>query len=950
MTTKGATMDEIRQLDRSSQQQRSNSARGFRLTDAEIEQLMESLEHEEEGKERTWARWFVETYLQHCSWYFPRKDIPGAPSLSYSWAYYERVTLPRHFVGPAKRRAEPNEKGETELYNPWKTKQKHLVEFGIGVDLYFQSVRAISIMFLVAALCNVPSIYHYAVNYSDDRGRRWGLEGSAECASTYWAYCEDCTRELFPGESASRLAEADDGSLLAMRNDCDVTLMLGAVNWFTWVFFFLFLTGMSMYQTTREIRFDEDKLTAKDYSVAVKNPPPDALDPDEWRDFFAQFAEKQVTLVSLHLDNEEMLRTLLLRRIQRDQLRRMLPKGTDLDDEDALRMAVDVHIRERDAEPQGCVGCVLEFLLFKPLRMFGLLAKAESCLERIDTLTEKIKELQLQEYELSKVYVTFETEEGQRSALEALSASRVDIIMNNTHNIPPSAIFRDRVLRVIDPTEPNAVRWQDLSDSKLYRVLASFANFIVTIGLIAVAGYCADITRQELGPRMSAALVAIFNGGIPFVLQQLMMFERHQTEGGYQSSLYFKITLFRWFNTAMVLQFITPFTSSISTGRNDLLPSISAILWAELFITPFIRYADFPGNLQKHILAPRAVTQEQMNLCFLGTRYNLGERYTDLTKVLFVCFFYSALFPASFFFGFAILLVQYYVDKICLVRIWGVAPSLGNKLAVFSRKYFFTGALVAFIISSAYAWAEFPYDNLCDPEGGTISKIIPQRNASALRFSDDKRIDVNVGQEEPVRFCHQGYRGQLETYGFNFPPSVLAQPDGLKWMTEDQETIVTWFYWSVILAMVAFFIIGFLRITTKAIVGCFRSNYEPTGSSQRIDFSCNQDIVAYFPSIKLFTYPFPFIAANIDDLDPDLVGFTDTDKHLDHWNLMFDVPFPGMHRRKRSLNDPEPSPDEPSPEDELQPEQAGNTERPIFGIVKHYPPDWWVSEALKKNR
>ena len=45
-------------------------------------------------------------------------------------------------------------------------------------------------------------------------------------------------------------------------------------------------------------------------------------------------------------------------------------------------------------------------------------------------------------------------------------------------------------------------------------------------------------------------------------------------------------------------------------------------------------------SITQHILAPRARTQEQMNMFFLGTPYHLGERYTDLTKVLFVCFFY----------------------------------------------------------------------------------------------------------------------------------------------------------------------------------------------------------------------------------------------------------------------------------------------------------------------
>ena len=49
--------------------------------------------------------------------------------------------------------------------------------------------------------------------------------------------------------------------------------------------------------------------------------------------------------------------------------------------------------------------------------------------------------------------------------------------------------------------------------------------------------------------------------------------------------------------------------------------------------------------------------------CNFIPQYNLGERYTDLTKVLFMCFYYSALYPAAFFFGTAILIVQYHVSQ-----------------------------------------------------------------------------------------------------------------------------------------------------------------------------------------------------------------------------------------------------------------------------------------------
>ena len=54
-------------------------------------------------------------------------------------------------------------------------------------------------------------------------------------------------------------------------------------------------------------------------------------------------------------------------------------------------------------------------------------------------------------------------------------------------------------------------------------------------------------------------------------------------------------------------------------------------------------------------------------------QYEVGahtqERYTDFSKVLFLCFFYAALLPSSFIFGFAILMTQHYV------RTWPVDDS-----------------------------------------------------------------------------------------------------------------------------------------------------------------------------------------------------------------------------------------------------------------------------------
>jgi hypothetical protein len=105
----------------------------------------------------------------------------------------------------------------------------------------------------------------------------------------------DCTAEQWnTTDEQLRFGTTEDGTVLVQRNDCSTDLLpRGIVNlvglFFLTVAFFI----LSFYLRAREVRFDEDKVTSTDYSLLVKNPPKDAYDPDEWRDYFSQFAEKQ---------------------------------------------------------------------------------------------------------------------------------------------------------------------------------------------------------------------------------------------------------------------------------------------------------------------------------------------------------------------------------------------------------------------------------------------------------------------------------------------------------------------------------------------------------------------------------------------------------------------------------------------------------------------------------
>jgi len=922
-----------------------------KMTDEQVDEKIGHFARMDEESDKTWTRIVVERFLSHFKWYFPRKGMPNAPSLSKAYAYYEHITLPRRLVGEQNadhvlRRAEPGETEPTVLYSVLITPASSLIEWGAGVDLYFVTLRAMSLILLLAGLINLPLIMFYFGTQYDPQGRgpqpglpttTFTLRTSAVCRTGEWVVCTDCFPPNPTDESARNFGLTPNGTVLALRNGCDGgQLPQGMVNYATAFFLAIVIGLLSLYIRAREVRFDEDKVTASDYTVVVTNPPPDAYDPDEWHGYFSQFATKQVTCVSIGLNNGLMLRKLIARRYRLRDLMMILPKGADIENEDVVRAAVARFLQEQAELPRGCFakffGCIIGSTILPILNALNMFLPPDVLVDRIYQLRDEIKELQKEKYHVSAVYVTFETEEGQRAALSALSASRLDVMANKTSNIPPSAVFRDKVLNVTEPTEPSTVRWMDLGASKKYRVMARSATFFVTVGMIALAGLAVSRVRKAFGPRFSGPLVSIFNSIIPLIVKLLMLIERHKTEGSYQTSLYLKITLFRWVNTAILTKIITPFTLTVSPYRTDVLPQINAILWSEMWITPCLRLLDLWQNIKKHILAPRAPNQEVMNSHFQGTFYNLGERYTDLTKILFVCFFYSALFPGAFFFGFAILTIQYYADRYCLFRIWAWTPSLGSELAKFSRRYFFSGALVAFVFVSAYAFAQFPYDKLCEPSNATTGFSGTYNNV--LVAGVEKNITVE--QDTNMIFCEQKWS---KASVFPFPPTPRLQEEGMRWMTDSQERLTTIYGWTAVAVLCAFVVFFFGSAITNYILSWVRGVYVVKGQDQQIDFSSQEENLGYVPQIKEIGFPFPFLACDIDYIEKELIGWADPAHNYDYHNLIFDVPYEGMPRQRIPDNTPGPKKSE---------KQQPSSKAPIFSTIKYYPP-LWKQQMLKES-
>lgn len=238
----------------------------------------------------TLGRRFARRYF-HRSWYnplgFESESSTKKPSIEDAWDHFERIALPRCFLGRTKSRsrfgkyirAKPGEMSHpTKLYPIFATPQKDLDDFGIGISLYFEMIKFLGCMAFVAGLINIPSILYFSERYSSNgRGSisKWILSGSAVCTNVSWEACPSCLQNendieddprLFIGESP-----VDSSTIvLIKKNQCELGSTVGIINLVTIWFAFLSISYFIYLQQKKISRSkDQNRLTSK-YSVVVK--------------------------------------------------------------------------------------------------------------------------------------------------------------------------------------------------------------------------------------------------------------------------------------------------------------------------------------------------------------------------------------------------------------------------------------------------------------------------------------------------------------------------------------------------------------------------------------------------------------------------------------------------------------------------------------------------------
>lgn len=842
------------------------------------------------------------------------------PSLDAAWAFFEHITLARYFDDseqdgtPVIRRAEAGEtEHSTRLYPIWGTTEAAMGQFGAGVGVYFFKLRAITIITIIAAILSSPTIFYYSsTNYNDDGQETlsYWLRGSAICTDKSWEPCPTCSIHQLDDVAAAfdRYANATtaDGTEVAfiLKNNCTVDLTAGICAWFTMIFVIISIFVFGHFSMAREVELDEAVQTTTDYSIGIDNPPADAYDPEEWRDFFSNFGA-HVTCCTVAIDNERLTYKLVARRKLLSELEMLLPPGMKFNQhnlQEAVENAIPI-----------------------PWYMSFMKSDAAALKKKIDTLTDQLIELGKEHNDVVEVFVTFETEQAQRQVLEAFSIPKIDVMLQRKNSLLPEHLFRGKhVLDVREPAEPSAVRWQDLDEGLLTKALQRTVSFSITfmciIGSVFAIYYC----RERYGAVITAFVVTGLNSSFPMITPYINNLESHRNEGSSQASLYIKNTLFMWMNTSLITNLITPFADTLNRGSTAMIPAMYAIFVTEMLKSPVTAIVDPYGHFQRHYLAPRALDQRRMNLNFLGTSWLLSERETDLTNVIFLTFYYSSIFPSGFIFATITLIVRYWVDKFCLLRVWARAPLLGTGISAFSRRYFLTLAVMICAIISAYNFSAFPFDNACATTSDLPSEYIGTFNAT----DGEGNNHIIIVESDAITYAHCD-QDFLEFDDLQFPPFASKQPEGLEWMNKDQVFITGLFGWTSVIVTILVLSYIILRSMYHTCRVWFGKPYEPSGKAMDIKFSDLKEKFAYVPQIRVPQLTFPLIACDVSDIDDGLIGWSDPLHSHTYHNIIFDIPAlskgtikkVGERLKRRSILDPNAPP------------------TPIFSVISHWPPE-----------
>ncbi|KAL4116823.1 hypothetical protein PRIC2_012275 [Phytophthora ramorum] len=755
------------------------------------------------------------------------------PSVVVARQWLRDVVLPHRIrdKNGAFRLVDMGEDIKGDLFPVCGTSLADLSVFGIGLGLYFRMLLQLSALLFVLAAVSTPSIvYFLSPTYSGSLSSRdldFRLLGTAAC-----------TRE----ETAIDTSASGNKVHNVTINDCPLVITQLHVDMVGLGILAVYCLVVAVMQTRDKTHLDALEQTPSDYSVVVKDPNANAWSPDEWERFFAQFG--QVKFVTVCVDNYRLLSALAKKRYMEEMLR------MESADAEVVRLALENAADPTKAAPDQS--------LIRRLRQKAGLGGYNLTYwnAELDTLRRRIAAMLRQDsYRVWSVFVMFETEEAQRRCLRetriGLCSTQFDWTRTDLSN---RLRFRGtNILHVEQAVEPSSVHWKSAGVRWRRRVLQQALTMGIVSGMMVGVYYLAwwlkmDYIGDQTEPdsqRRGRLFILAYTLAVTDILGSRLMsyvdrLEQHQTKEREQLSTLNKLLLFRGFNGAVVLYLLMDFTDVLS--QENLL-QIQALLIANLVTAPVIQLLSPFEKFYRWFYGPKAKTQRKLNSYYSGAYWKLAERYTQITKSVGIALFFKSLLPTGLIITGLSLLVNYWVDKFCLLRKWKTPPRYDGLVARASRYHLLLVALVSLIMMGHW-YNGWPFDHAT------------QRDVQAAKKQTES-----------------GYTSLAKTLHIVLPFLRDEYP------TEDQRNLMDILYWIILVItcmVVAFvFLKSLYRSYIRYIVGNLPSGFFGGRAKQSdIPASDVSTLNGYIPSFESWYSDFPYLSVPLGSFEPRYVAWS----------------------------------------------------------------------------
>lgn len=323
------------------------------------------------------------------------------------------------------------------------------------------------------------------------------------------------------------------------------------------------------------------------------------------------------------------------------------------------------------------------------------------------------------------VYVVFEKEDAKAHCLQALNRANT-VLSNLIHGAVHRLRFRGlHCLNVEESSGQCNVLWQNQAIGDLERFCRRLLTCLIV--LVILAGCFLWIDYIGYDRTLLLISIIVMDICLPVVMRYITMLEGSEDEEDRQHSLMIKLFCSRILIVVLFPFFIIPWGEKINPAN---IAFISNLQLVSCFVSPIVKLLDPVGTVYRYVFTPLfAKTQADANRYWFGTPFTLAERYTELSQIMFISLFYSALVPSALFVGGLAFLNLFVIDKYILLRNASPPPKLDNSMGLTVSKQLAFGLLCKMLVTVMFVYS-WPMDEVYRNSEGDFEKV--DKNANIL--------------------------------------------------------------------------------------------------------------------------------------------------------------------------------------------------------------------------